>query len=189
MNNDTQSDLMSATSARPRFATDAVIDSDSAGSHGIIQRTEFRGDRSLYAKKLAAVGVIVLIALGAVGWFYLEERNPKFYMFMGGMAVAITVGRYFTMMGLSGPPAVVFDTTGITIRNGKKTMDIPWANLRSIRNEVVRGGQLWEFTWTGGKFDYFVDGLTGAQKVDLKKTISSIKLPHVKVRVEHYETV
>ena len=53
----------------------------------------------------------------------------------------------------------------------------------------VRGGQLWEITWATGKFDYFVDGLTSAQKAGLKKTIGNIKLPHVQVRLDHYDTV
>jgi hypothetical protein len=189
MNANTQSDLVAQTPAQARFSTEAVIDNDVGSGHGISQRIEFRGDRSLYAKKLAAVGVIVMIAIAAVGWFYLQERNPKFYMFMSGMAVAVMVGRYLSMMGLNGPPALIFDTAGVTIRNGKKAMDVPWGNLRSIRSEVVRGGQLWAITWTGGQFEYFVDGLTGQQKADLKKTIGAIKLSHVKIRLEHYDTV
>src|SRR5687767_5990638 len=116
---------MDAQTISPRFSTDAITDT---GDSGIKQRIEFQGDRSLYAKKLAAVGVVVLIAIAAVGWFQLEERNPKFYLFATGMMIAILIGRYFSMMGLNGPPALVFDTKGITIRKAKKTMEIPWSD-------------------------------------------------------------
>jgi hypothetical protein len=177
---------MNAETISPRFSTDAIAETSSSG---ISAPVEFRGNPSLYAKKLTAVGVVVLIAIAAMGWFQLEERNPKFYLFASGMTLAVLVGRYFSLMGISGPPALVFDVKGITIRKGKKTTEVAWSDLRSVRNEVVRGGQLWEIAWMGGKFDYFIDGLTSLRKAELKKTIGSIKLPHVQVRLEHYDTV
>lgn len=177
---------MDTQTASPRFSTDAIAD---ANGSGITQPIEFRGNATLYAKKLAAVGVILLLAVAITGYFYLGERNPKFYLFGCGLSVAVLIGRYFSMMGFSGPPALSFDANGITIKKGKKITNVFWNDLRSVRNEVIRGGQLWEIAWTGGKFDYFIDGLTGAQKADLKKTFANIKLPHVNVRLEHYDTV
>ncbi|HUS36656.1 MAG TPA: hypothetical protein VM680_15000 [Verrucomicrobiae bacterium] len=177
---------MDIQTASPRFSTDAIADTNTTG---VTQRVEFRGNPGLYAKKLAAVGVVLLIAIALTGYFYLGERNPKFYLFACGLSVAVLVGRYFSMMGLNGPPALIFDTKGITIQKGKKTTEIAWADLQSVRNEVIRGGQLWEIAWTGGKFDYFIDGLTGEQKAGLKATFAKIKLPHVTVRLEHYDTV
>lgn len=177
---------MDTQTASPRFSTDAIADTNGTG---ITQPVEFRGDRGLYAKKLAAVGVVLLVAIALTGYFYLGERNPKFYLFACGLSVAVLVGRYFSMMGLDGPAALLFDANGLTIKRGKKSTEIAWADLHSIRNELVRGGQLWEIAWAGGKFDYFIDGLTSAQKADLKKTIGNIKLAHVKVRLEHYDTV
>ena len=146
-----------AENGSARFSTDALA---TPVSSGITQRQEFRGNPSLYAKKLAVVGALILIAGFLLSYFQLLERNPKFYLFMSGMTAAILVGRYFSMMGLNGPPTLIFDVHGLTIQHSKKSNEIAWKDLRSIRNEVIRGGQLWEITWATGKFDYFVDGLT-----------------------------
>jgi hypothetical protein len=184
--NEIDHNLSVADAVGARFSTDAL--GATAGS-GITQRTEFRGNPALYAKKLALVGALILIAGSLVGYFELLERNPKFYLFMTGMTVTVLVGRYLSMMGLSGPPALIFDANGVAIQRRKKSTEIAWKDLRSIRNEVIRGGQLWEITWATGKFDYFIDGLTGVQKGELKKTIGNINLPHVQIRLDHYDTV
>lgn len=184
MNQNAPADFEAET--KSRFSTDVIT---GVPASGIPARAQFRGSPSLYGKKLAGVGVVVLIAISMVSWFQLEERNPYFYLFALGMTAAVLTCRYFTMMGVNGPPSLIFEATGITIKCTKKNHAVLWSDLRSIRHELIRGGQLWEIVWTGGKFDYFVDGLTSAQKVDLKNTISNVKLPHVQIRLEHYDTV
>lgn len=46
---------------------------------------------------------------------------------------------------------------------------------------------LWQFEAAQTKIEFFLDGLTGEQKENLKKTIGSISLPGVTVSLEHYD--
>src|SRR5262245_13205154 len=105
-----------------------------------IERKVFQGDRSRYAKILAVIGVGVISAILLGGRFYLGETNPKFYLFMCGGTALVLTGRYFSMMGLRGPNALVFDNAGLTLQGARKSKQISWSDLRSIRLTLIRGG-------------------------------------------------
>jgi len=154
---------------------------------GITENHVYRGDPSRYAKQLAIISVLAVIGILLVGYFGLKEKNPKFYLFMCGVAIVVALGRYFSMMGLHGPAALVIGPSGVKLQGHNKSTEVNWADLRSIRSVATRGGMLWEVAYAQGKFEYFTDGLTGQQKDELKKTIGSINLPHVEVRLEHYD--
>ena len=145
----------------------------------------FQAKPSNLKKKLALVAFVVgaiaftLAVTGAIG---TANGGP---FFAGGLVVMAFAIRFWLMQVRSGPTAVTFDTSGITIANRSSSNTIAWAELESIRYRASRGGHFWEFKSRSRKdtLDYYVDGLTSAQQEELRATISTIQLPDVLIEL------
>jgi hypothetical protein len=145
----------------------------------------FQAKPSNLKKKVA----LVAFAVGAISFTLavtgvISEANGAPF-FAGGLVVMAFAVRFWLMQVRSGPTAVTFDASGITIANRSSSNTIAWAELEAIRYRATRGGHFWEFKSRSCKktVDYYVDGLTSTQLEEMRETISTIKLPNVLIEL------
>ena len=143
----------------------------------------FQAKPSKLKKKVALAAFIIgagsftLAVTGVIG------QGNGAYFFAGGITAMALAFRFWNMQ-VQNPTRVTFKPEGVEIAQRSSGETIPWAELESICYRVWRGGHFWAFKIRGWEqtLDYYVDGLTSAQLVELRETISAIKLPGVLIQ-------
>ncbi len=125
---------------------------------------------------LAGAGALTAALLG---WGPAEQRA---YYFGGGITAMAFSIRFWTMQVSGGPTALTFNNSGLSLGNQTSTTAIAWADLAAINYHVSSSGHRWLFTRRDGTVaEFYLDGLTGAQRQELEQTITSIQVPDIKV--------
>jgi hypothetical protein len=133
--------------------------------------------------KRRAFGVAAVVGAGSLTWACVSKSQHGYLGFAIGLVLLIFSFRFWNMMVRNGPWELTFNSEGVTMANKKKRESISWGDLESIRYMVWRGGHCWEFKSRTQTFtvDYYLDGLTGAQRKELEETIKGINVPNCKV--------
>lgn len=132
--------------------------------------------------KRRAFCLAAVVGAGAITWGILSNSQHAYLGFATGPVLLALSFRFWNMQVRNGPWELTFNTEGVTMANKKKRESISWRDLESIRYMIL-GGHHWEFKSRTQTFtvDYYVDGLTGAQRKDLEETIKGINLPNCKI--------
>jgi hypothetical protein len=142
----------------------------------------FQANPSALKKKIfLAVGLAgaASLAVALVGWAP-PDKAP--FCFAGGITAMIFAIRFWTMQVQGGPTALTFSQDGVTIGNQASRTDIAWSDLAAITYQVSRSGHHWRFARrSGDTHEYYLDGLTGAQRSQLEETVKSIQASDIKV--------
>jgi len=146
----------------------------------------FQAKPSNLKKKMALIAFV----LGAISFTLAVTKvagtNNGAYFFAGGITAMALAFRFWSMQ-VHNPMAVTFAGNGITIIEGSSNETITWPELESIRYRIWRGGHYWEFKKRGREttFDYYVDGLSAAQREELRQTVASLTFPGVSIETAY----
>ena len=146
----------------------------------------FQAKPSNLKKKVALAAFIVGAISFTLAITKIIGTNNGAYFFAGGITAMALSFRFWSMQ-VHNPTAVTFAENGVTIAQGSSSETIAWAELESIRYKVWRGGHFWEFKKRDRKstFDFYVDGLSAAQRIELSNAVSSVKTPGATIQTDY----